>query len=136
MNDVKNCNNPYIWIYLKSFKLEQWKCEKLVHVDLLRASALALSTGPSMEILDKVLRFKSIGRLMLLPWKSKQLSESSEGAPWNSPINKTQPNRTYWLVHVSEWLDCLIGPGGLLLVVSHVFAVPISVLWVGLEKSK
>jgi hypothetical protein len=28
----------------------------------------------------------------------------------------------------------LIGPGGLLLVVSHIFAVPVLVLWVGLEK--
>ncbi len=32
--------------------------------------------------------------------------------------------------------DSLIGPGGLLLVVSHLFAVPLLVLWVGLEKSK
>jgi hypothetical protein len=35
---------------------------------------------------------------------------------------------------VSDWLDSLIGPSGLLLVVSHVYAVPVSVLWVGLEK--
>jgi hypothetical protein len=35
-----------------------------------------------------------------------------------------------------DWLDCLIGPGGLLLVVSHQFAVPNLVFWVGLEKSK
>jgi hypothetical protein len=34
-----------------------------------------------------------------------------------------------------DWLDGLIGQGGLLLVVSHLFAVPILVLWVGLEKS-
>jgi hypothetical protein len=30
--------------------------------------------------------------------------------------------------------DSLIGPGGLLLVVSHLFAVPLLVLWAGLEK--
>jgi hypothetical protein len=30
----------------------------------------------------------------------------------------------------------MIGPSGLLLVVPHVFAVPVSVLWVGLQKSK
>jgi hypothetical protein len=30
----------------------------------------------------------------------------------------------------------MIGPGGLLLVVSHLFAVPILVLWVGLRKQK
>jgi hypothetical protein len=34
-------------------------------------------------------------------------------------------------------LDNLFGPGGLLLVVSwHVFAIPVSVLFVGLEKVK
>jgi hypothetical protein len=34
-----------------------------------------------------------------------------------------------------EWneLDSLIGPGGLLLEVAHLFAVPVLVLWVGLE---
>jgi hypothetical protein len=30
----------------------------------------------------------------------------------------------------------MIGPSGLLLVVSHLFAIPILVLWVGLEKKK
>jgi hypothetical protein len=30
------------------------------------------------------------------------------------------------LLPVSHWLDSLIGPGGLLLVVSHLFAVPVS----------
>jgi hypothetical protein len=35
-----------------------------------------------------------------------------------------------------DWLDSLICPGGFLLVVSHLFAVPVLVLWVGLEKSK
>jgi hypothetical protein len=29
----------------------------------------------------------------------------------------------------------MIGPGGLLLVILHLFAVPVSVLWVGLQKS-
>jgi hypothetical protein len=35
-----------------------------------------------------------------------------------------------------DWLDSLLGPGGLLFVVSHPFAVPVLVLWLGLEKSK
>ncbi len=35
-----------------------------------------------------------------------------------------------------NWQDSSVGPCGLLLVVSHVFAVPVLVLWVGLEKSK
>jgi hypothetical protein len=41
----------------------------------------------------------------------------------------------YWLLPVSDWLDSLIAPSGLLLVVvSHQLAVPVSVLWVELEK--
>jgi hypothetical protein len=35
-------------------------------------------------------------------------------------------------------IDCpiiIIGPGGLLLVVPHLYAIPVSVLWVGLHKS-
>ncbi len=35
-----------------------------------------------------------------------------------------------------DWLDSLIDPGQLQLVVSHLFGVPVLVLWVGLEKSK
>jgi hypothetical protein len=35
-----------------------------------------------------------------------------------------------------DWLDSLIGPGGLLLVVPQLFAVLVLVLWTGLEKSK
>ncbi len=31
-------------------------------------------------------------------------------------------------------IGILIGPGGLLFVVPYLFAVPVSVLWVGLEK--
>jgi hypothetical protein len=30
----------------------------------------------------------------------------------------------------------MIGPGGLLFVVSHLFSVPVLVLWVGLKKIK
>jgi hypothetical protein len=37
---------------------------------------------------------------------------------------------------VVDWLDSFIGPGELLFLVSHLFAVPDLVLWVGLEKSK
>jgi hypothetical protein len=44
----------------------------------------------------------------------------------------------YLLLPVSDWLDSLIGPSGLLLVVvvPHQLAVPVSVLWVELEKKK
>jgi hypothetical protein len=39
------------------------------------------------------------------------------------------------VVGVSDWLIIIIGPGGLLLVVPHLFAVLVSVLWVGLQNS-
>jgi hypothetical protein len=37
---------------------------------------------------------------------------------------------------VSDWPIMIVGPGGFLLVVSHLFTVPVLVLWVGLQKSK
>jgi hypothetical protein len=40
------------------------------------------------------------------------------------------------MLPVSDWPIVMIGPSGLLLVVSHLFAVPVLVLWVGLEKGK
>jgi len=41
------------------------------------------------------------------------------------------------LLSVSHWPVIIIGPGGLLLVVPHpLFVVPVSVLWVGVQKSK
>ncbi len=38
------------------------------------------------------------------------------------------------LLNVSDWPIKMIGPGGSPLVVPHLFAVPISVLWVRLQK--
>ncbi len=38
------------------------------------------------------------------------------------------------LLPVSDWVDGLIGPSGLLLVVSHLRAVPVSLLWWGWKK--
>ncbi len=40
------------------------------------------------------------------------------------------------LTPTADWVDSLIGPGELLLVVSHQLAVAVLVLWVGLEKNK
>jgi hypothetical protein len=40
------------------------------------------------------------------------------------------------LIPAVDSLDSMIGPGGLLLVVSCLFSVLVLVLWVGLEKSK
>jgi hypothetical protein len=39
------------------------------------------------------------------------------------------------LLPVSDRPTIMIGAGRLLLVVSHLFAVPVLILWVGLEKS-
>ncbi len=52
---------------------------------------------------------------------------------WHSllRLEKAQPR----LTPAVDWLNDLIGPGGLLVVVSHLFAVPVLVLRVGLEKS-
>jgi hypothetical protein len=47
-----------------------------------------------------------------------------------------ESNQIDRLLPVSDWLDGLIGPPGLLLVVSHLFAVPVLVLSVGLEINK
>jgi hypothetical protein len=40
------------------------------------------------------------------------------------------------LLHVSDQSIIMIGPGGLLLVVSHLFAIPVEILWLGLEKKE
>jgi hypothetical protein len=40
------------------------------------------------------------------------------------------------LLLVSDWPIITIGPGGSLLVVSDLFAIPILVLWAGLQKGK
>jgi len=51
-------------------------------------------------------------------------------------LEKATANPNTYFGRAVDWLDSLIGPGGLLLVISHQFAVPILVLWAGLEKSK
>jgi hypothetical protein len=42
----------------------------------------------------------------------------------------------YLLASVSDWLIIMIGTGGLLLVVTHLFAVPVSVFQVRSQKRK
>jgi hypothetical protein len=39
------------------------------------------------------------------------------------------------LLSVSDWPIIMIGPGGSLLVVHHLFSVLVTVVWVGLQKS-
>ncbi len=53
-----------------------------------------------------------------------------------APVQKSAINMTGLLLSVSDWSIIMIGPGSSLLVVLHLFAVPFSVLWVGLQKSK
>ncbi len=49
---------------------------------------------------------------------------------------KSVVNMIWLLLPVFDWPIIVIGPGGLLLVVSHLFAVPVWVIWVGWEKTK
>jgi hypothetical protein len=42
----------------------------------------------------------------------------------------------YFGLDISDWSIIMIAPGGLLLVVPHVYAVPVTVLLVGLPKKK
>jgi hypothetical protein len=48
---------------------------------------------------------------------------------------KSVINMIYLLLSVSDWPIIMIGPGGLLLVVPHLFVVPVSVFFVRLQKS-
>jgi hypothetical protein len=60
----------------------------------------------------------------------------------SSRRNKTKQNKLPCFIDRSDWCSlCVsdspivtIGPGGLPLLVSHLFVIPILVLWVGLEK--
>jgi hypothetical protein len=68
---------------------------------------------------------------LLLKKQSFPAATGGLAGPWS---NRTHSNRICWLVPVSDWVDSLIGPSGLLLVVFHLLGLP--VLWVGLEKKK
>jgi hypothetical protein len=49
---------------------------------------------------------------------------------------KSVINKIGLLLPVSDWWTRMIAAGGLLLVVSHQFAVPVLVLWVGFQRVK
>jgi hypothetical protein len=55
------------------------------------------------------------GRL-LWPWQNEHLSVTLRSV---KTVKETQWNHIHWLLPLSDWLDTLIGPGGLLLVVFH-----------------
>jgi hypothetical protein len=75
---------------------------------------------------------ESTGRLLASTVTACTTFRSLE-EPWNRLIKTV---KSYLLTGpcFSDGLDSLIGPSGLLLVVCHLFAVPVSVSWVGLEK--
>jgi len=54
--------------------------------------------------------------------------------PWSTTFEKECNKFDLTALSVSDWPIIIIGPGGLLLVVPHLFAVPVLVLWVGLPK--
>jgi hypothetical protein len=51
------------------------------------------------------------------------------------PAAKSVLNMNLLLLSVSDWPIIMISPGGLLLVVPHLFSVLVTVVWVGLQKS-
>jgi vacuolar-type H+-ATPase subunit I/STV1 len=52
----------------------------------------------------------------------------------HTPAQKSLINMI-WILLFFHCPIIMIGPGGLLLVVPHLLTVPVSVLWVGLQKS-
>jgi len=50
---------------------------------------------------------------------------------WRKEFNKYDLT----VLSVSDWPRVMIGAGGLLLVLPQLFAVPVSILWVGLQKN-
>lgn len=91
---------------------------------------------PALEILDEVQELNPVDPLednYSHPEKIHNF-QSPEGALEQS--NRYSQIVSIWLLRLSDGLDSLIGPVGLLLAVFFPFAVPISVLYVGLGKSK
>jgi len=91
---------------------------------------------PCMRKLEPGAAVKSSGFTGRLLWPSQNahLSKALYKSWDYERSNNHSQNRMYWLLPLSDSIDSLIGPGELLSVVSHLFAVPILVLWVGLRK--
>jgi hypothetical protein len=88
-----------------------------------------LSLWPCTEILDAVHESNPVNVPLEECWDPGNMHNFQ--SPWRS--SGTQSNHIYWLPHVSDWVDSLISPSGLLLIVSHLLPVPVSLLGVGLE---
>jgi hypothetical protein len=79
-------------------------------------------------------RFNS-GKWFWLSMTAHVTVGATRGSRRCSPAKKSVINVIYVLLSVSHWPIIMKGPCGLLLVGPHLFAVPISVFFVGLQKS-
>ncbi len=89
---------------------------------------------PALKILDEVQLSNPVDPLEDWYGPKKIHTYQSPGGSLEHPINTVK--WIYWLLPVFDWLDSLIVLGGLLSVVSHLFAGSVSVLWVGLERKE
>jgi hypothetical protein len=97
-----------------------------------RASPPMFSMWP-WESLDEVAESNPVNALerLLGPWnRYAKLSER-----WNNSQINTVKSSLLIAPCFFDWWDSLIAPSGLLLLVSHLLADPVSILWVELEKS-
>jgi len=109
----------------KAWDLFSW--DLMLWLSHLRASPPTLSMWPCTGNLgwgSLVKSSKSTGRFA-------RALEKTTAFRAREHYNKTESNHVQGLLLVSDWLDSLIRPSGLELVVSHLLAVP--VLWVGLK---
>ncbi len=86
-----------------------------------------------IQILDELHQFNLVDiqwKIAMSLGKCTACFQRALEETWNSHI------RIYWVLHVSDWVDSLIGPGGLLLVVCCWIAVLRAFHRLGLEKSK
>jgi hypothetical protein len=92
--------------------------------------------NPNMEKSPKTSQFGWANIVLAHPWYFDSLLRlvkkySKSCAPVRE---KSAINMIWLLVPVCDWPIIMISPSGLLLVVSHVFAVSVSVPWVGVAK--
>jgi len=111
----------------------------LVHAScgslILRATPLVLSMWPCKLTLDEeksthvgLARQNGFGPAFL-----HSLLRLAKGTAKPNTCQTRVINKIWLLLPVSDWPIILIGQSGLLLVVSHLFAVPVLVLWVRLK---
>jgi len=77
-------------------------------------------------------RWKGPGHLMEEPFTNGKRIRTIDGSFPKCKISRADACSLY--VRVFDWPIKMIGQGGLLLVVSYLFAVPVLMIWVGVEK--